>query len=508
LTAFFAGLTLEVRAVIAASRGCDSTQKGHATGHFAQQERASLSQPESTTTEHSPAETHDHQHTPEPRPLGECEREIFVEIPAEVVSGQLESFVVRYQKMARVPGFRRGKTPASLIRRRFADELRQEVVESLIPKFFREEVEKRGLTPISQPRITDFHFEDGDPLRFKAVFEIMPEIEVAPYTDLKAEKKDIAVSEEEVEKELQALRENQASYTSIDEDRGLQDGDFAQASFTGTPIEKQESGLVDPSGNPISSGQPAKPAQDAQPVHMDDVLVDVGGSNTVREFTENLRGAKASEERTFTIAYPEDFQDKRLAGKTLEYKVQVKAIKKKLVPELNDDFAKELGEFKSLDELRTRIREQLEAQKRHEIEHAAKDKLVEELVGRNNFPVPESLVDQQITSRLERGFRALAAQGMRAEDMRKMDFSRLRAGQRDAAVREVKASLILEKIADKEKIEASDAEVEVEVERLAQQSRQPVEAVRNKLTDDGTLERIRERIRNEKTLDFLYQRSA
>jgi trigger factor len=175
---------------------------------------------------------------------------------------------------------------------------------------------------------------------------------------------------------------------------------------------------------------------------------------------------------------------------------------------LNDEFAKELGEFKSVDELRTRIREQLESQKRHEIEHAAKDKLVEELVSRNNFPVPESLVDQQITSRLERGFRALAAQGMRAEDMRKMDLRRLRAGQREAAVREVKASLILERIADKENIEASDTELDTEVERLAAQSRQPVEAVRKKLTDDGTLERMRERIRNEKTLDFLYQRSA
>lgn len=466
-----------------------------------------MSQPEGTTTEQNTAETHDQSHPLEPRHLGECEREISVEIPPDTVSGELESFVGRYQKMARVPGFRRGKTPASLIRRRFADELKQEVVESLVPKFFREEVQKLGLTPISQPRITDFHFEDGEPLRFKAVFEVMPEIEVASYTDLRAEKRDISVSDEEVERELQALRESQASYDSIDEDRGLQDGDFAQVSFTGTPIEKQESGLVDPAGNPIASSDPKK-ATDAQPVHMDDVFVDIGGSNTVREFSENLRGAKAGEERTFTINYSEDFQDKRLAGKTLEYNVQIKGIKKKQVPELTDDFAKEVGEFKDLEELRSRVREQLEAQKRHEIEHAAKDKLVEELVQRNNFPVPESLIDQQISSRLERGFRALAAQGMRADDMRKMDFRRLRAGQRDAAVREVKASLILEKIADKENIQTSDAELDAELERLSVQARQPVEAVRKKLTEDGGLERLRERIRNEKTLDFLYQRSA
>lgn len=467
-----------------------------------------MTEAESTTTEQNTGETHEHEHTHEPRPLGGCEREISVEIPAETVSHELESFVARYQKMARVPGFRRGKTPASLVRRRFADELKQEVVESLVPKYFREEVQKLGFTPISQPRISDFHFEDGDPLRFKAVFEVMPNIDVAPYSDLKAEKGDVSVNEDEVERELEALRENQATYNPVEEERGLQDGDFAQASFTGTPIEKRESGLVDPSGNPITSGQQPIKSTSSQPVHMDDVLVDIGGANTVREFTENLRGAKSGEERTFIITYPEDAQDKRLAGKTLEYKVQIKGIKKKQIPELNDDFAKELGQFTSLADLRTKIREQLEAQKRHEIEHTAKDKLVHELVSRNHFPVPETLIDQQVTSRLERGFRALAAQGMRPEDMRKMDFGRLRQAQREAAVREVKASLILEKIADKENIQASDAELDLEVERFAQQSRQPVEAVRKKLTDEGTLERMRERIRNEKTLDFLYQRSA
>jgi len=462
---------------------------------------------ESTTTEQKPGETHDHEPT-QPRPLGECEREISVEIPAETVSRELESFVARYQKMARVPGFRRGKTPASLVRRRFADELKQEVVESLVPKYFREQVEKLGFAPISQPKITDFHFEDSEPLRFKATFEVMPKIEVAPYSDLRAEKGDVSVSEDEVVRELEALRESQATYNSIEEDRGLQDGDFAQASFTGTPIERPATGLVDPSGRPVSSGLEETKPTGSQPVHMDDVLVDIGGANTVREFTENLRGVKAGEERTFIITYPEDAQDKRLAGKTLEYKVQIKAVKKKQVPELNDDFAKELGDFKSLEDLRTKIREQLQSQKRHEIEHTAKDKLVEELVNRNHFPVPESLVDQQVTSRLERGFRALAAQGMRPEDMRKMDFRRLRQAQRDAALREVKASLILEKIADKENIQASDADLDLEVARFAQQSRQPVEAVRKKLTDEGTLERMRERIRNEKTLDFLYQRSA
>jgi trigger factor len=466
-----------------------------------------LTQSESTTTEQETAETPDHQHTHEAKPLSECEREISVEIPADTVSTELDSFIVRYQKMARVPGFRRGKTPASIVRRRFGDELRQEVVESLVPKYFREEVQKKGLHPISQPQITDFHFEDGEPLRFKARFEVLPNIELAPYSDLSAQKSDISVSDDEVERELQSVREHQATYNTVEENRGLQDGDFAEVSFTGTPVQSQSSGLVDPSGNPIGSADAPKPSG-SQPVHMDDVLVDIGGTNTVQEFSENLRGVKSGEDKSFQITYPEDAQDKRLAGKTLDYKVQIKAIKTKQLPEVNDDFAKELGEFTGIDDLRKRIREQLEAQKRHEIEHAAKDKLVEELVSRNTFPVPESLVESQISARLDRGLRALAAQGMRTEDMKKLDFNRLRVGQHDAAVREVKASLILERIADAEKIDVSDQDLDTEVERLALQSRQPVEAVRKKLTDDGTIDRIRERIRNEKTLDFLYQRSA
>ncbi|PYY12213.1 MAG: trigger factor, partial [Acidobacteria bacterium] len=174
-----------------------------------------MTEAESTTTEQNTGETHEHEHGHEPRPLGECEREISVNIPADSVSRELESLVVRYQKMARVPGFRRGKTPASLVRRRFADELKQEVVESLVPKYFREEVQKLGFAPISQPKITDFHFEDGEPLRFKAVFEVMPNVEVAPYSDLKAEKGDVSVNEDEIKRELQALRENQATYNPV-----------------------------------------------------------------------------------------------------------------------------------------------------------------------------------------------------------------------------------------------------------------------------------------------------
>jgi trigger factor len=241
---------------------------------------------------------------------------------------------------------------------------------------------------------------------------------------------------------------------------------------------------------------------------MDDVLIEIGGKNTVPEFSQNLTGAAAGEERNFEVSYPEDISDKRLAGKTFVYTVKVNGIKQKNLPELTDDFAKELGEFTSLDQVRKQIRDNMEAEKRHDAEREAKDKLVADLVKQNDFEVPEALVDSQIDLRLERGLRALAAQGMKMEDLKKMDLARLRAGQREQAIHDVKSSLLLERVAELEKIEVSDEELNRDIDALAKQSKQTPEAVRARLTEDGGLDRIRMRIRSEKTLDFLYHQSA
>jgi len=238
------------------------------------------------------------------------------------------------------------------------------------------------------------------------------------------------------------------------------------------------------------------------------VLVEIGGKNTMPEFTEHLRSANAGDERTFDVHYPEDAQDKRLAGKAFSYTVKVNAIKRKILPELNDEFAKQLGEFASVDDLRKRIREQIEFERRHEAERAAKDKLIEELIRRNDFEVPEALIEQQIDIRIERGLRALAVQGLTAEQMKKMDLHRLRAGQREQAIHDVKAALLLEKVADAEKVQVSEEEVNKEIESLAKQAKQTTETARARLEKDGGLDRIRTRMRNEKTLDFLYHQSA
>ena len=413
-----------------------------------------------------------------------CKREIQIEVPAAEVTRETETLIAKYQKMARLPGFRQGHVPATIIRQRFGEEIKSEVVEALIPRYFRKAAEKQGLIPVSQPRVSDLHIHDGEPLRFKANFEVMPEIPVEGYKELRADKPEIKVSPEEVEEALTGLREQRATYTAV-EGRALADGDFAQVSLDGQPKDGE-----------------------GKPVHMDEILVEIAGKNTMPEFTENLRGASAGEERTFDVTYPEDSTDKRLAGKVFAYTVKVQGIKQKALPEANDEFAKELGEFASLEEVRTRLRENMEAERKHEAERAAKDKLVEELVKRNEFEVPEALVEHQIDLRLERGLRALVAQGMRAEDVKKMDMNRLRAGQREHALAEVKASLLLERIAEKESVAVTDEEIDREVEALANQSKQTPEQIRARLTREGALDRIRSRIRNEKTLDLLYHQSA
>jgi len=434
------------------------------------------------TTETTPTETSS---TEETNP---CRRELSIEIPADVVKAETDNLVSRYQKLANIPGFRKGKVPGTIVRQRFAEEIKSDVVDALVPRYFRDEAKKQNLSPVSQPRVTDLHLHDGEPLRFKASFEVMPDFQVAPYEDIRVTTLDTNVTDEEVETSLNNLRDQQATFTPVEEERPLQDGDFAVAGFKGTPKETDA---------------------DSKPVEVDEIMVEIGGENTIPEFTENLRGAKPGDQKTFDVKYADDFAEKRLAGKTLTYEVTVKGIKTRTVPELSDEFAKELsGDFNTIDELRTRLRENMQAERQHEAEHQGKDKVVEELVQRNDFPVPDALVNDQIDLRLERGLRALAAQGMRTEDMKGMDFERLRAGQRDAALREVKAALILDRIADQEKIEVPDEEIEHELEALATQSKQPLEQVRTRLTENGGLDRIRHRIRNEKTLDSLYRRSA
>ena len=439
--------------------------------------------------EHSHEGPEHHHHGPTLNP--ECTREVAIDIPADEVTRNFRSVTKRYQKMARIPGFRAGKVPESLIRTRFAEQIRQDVTEAILPEHFRKAIAEQALKPISQPQVTNIHLVDGEPLHFKAIFEVLPEFSIDGYQDIKVEKPEVALTEAEFEEELSRVRDSRATMEPVTEERALADGDWAEIDFR---------------GENTSADADVEAAVDAQPVEGKGVLIEVGGANTLAAFNEALRGATPGQELKFEVQYPADFGEKRLAGHTVTYDVEVKAIKKKIQPEMNDDFAKELGEYESMDEFRSKLREHLESDKRRRLEATTKDALIEALVQHFQFPVPESLVQQQVDARLDRGLRALAAQGMKAEDMRKLDFDRLRVAQRDSAVAEVKGIVILDKIAEAEHTEVTDEEVEQQLQRISAQAREPLETLRARLTEDGGLARIREQLLREKTGAVLYER--
>ena len=428
------------------------------------------------------AHDHDHQHGPVLNP--ECTRELVLDLSADEVSKVFRKTTRSYQKYARIPGFRPGKTPESVIRRRYATEIRKEVIDSLLPEHFQQGVRDMGVKPVGQPQVTELSIEDGQPLHVKAVFEYVPDFSIEGYKDVAVEKPSVEVTEDEFNREIEELRESRATVEPVEEDRALVDGDWAQISYSGLISEEPE----------------------AAPVAGEDALVEIGGKDTVTAFTEVLRGAKTGEELKAEVIYPADYTEAKLAGKTVAYEVTVKAIKKRTMPELNDDFAKELGSYENLDELKNRVREHMANRKRHSVEGETKDHLMAALAERFTFAVPESLVQDQIDARLERGLRALAAQGMSTEQMRKLDFGRLRGAQRDSALAEVKANLLLDRIAQAESIEITEDELDREIHLAALQSREPVDALRQRLTQDGGLARIREQMKREKTANLLYER--
>jgi trigger factor len=451
---------------------------------------------EPSATEPRPDEqAQEHAHV-QPALNPECTREVEVEVPAEEVTKSFRTVLKKYQKLARIPGFRPGKVPETVLRSRFAGAIREEVVEAVVPAHFQTAIQQKGLRPVSRPQVTDLQLEEGQPLRFKAAFEIAPEFSVEGYQSVKVEKPDTELTEAEFDAELDHIRDARSTLEDVTEDRGLADGDWAQITFTGE---------VDGENTQASEGGEATEKK-PQPIEGKEVSVEIGGKDTVQAFTDALRGSKPGQELKFEVTYPGDFGQKRLAGKTVAYHVEVRGIRTKVLPELNDAFAKELGSYENLEDLKKKLREHLAADKKHRVLADTRNRLLDALVAKFEFPVPESMVQSQIDTRLERGLRALAAQGMRTEDMRKLDFDRLREAQRESAASEVKGTLVLDRIADVENINVSDDELEHELQVISLQTREPVESLRERLTREGSLAAIREQLRREKTGGLLVER--
>jgi len=408
-----------------------------------------------------------------------CRRELDLEIPAEEVTKATDRVAKELARVARVPGFRPGKAPVSLIKRRFADDIKGEVLQSLVPERVEKAVAEQKLSPVSQPQVDKLDFNEGQPLKFRAVFEVLPEFELGTYKGLEIEMPPMDVTDEDVNKALEETRERAATFAPV-EGRAVENGDFTQLKLVGTP---QDGG---------------------EPINADSVLCHVGAEETMEPFNESLRGANIGDHKEFDVEYPADYPDEKLAGKKFHYAADITGIKTKKLPELNDEFAKDVSDAATLEELKTKIRESLVHQRDHRQKDLQRERVITELVKLHDFPVPESLVESQMDVRLERMVRSLAQQGVDPRAVN-LDWSALRGRQQDRAKDDVKAELIIDRIASTEKIDVTDEEVEHELEHLAGHSGESVEAIRARLTKQGALDRMKAKLRSDKTLDWLAQ---
>jgi trigger factor len=407
-----------------------------------------------------------------------CRGELEISVPWEEVEEESKRILTAYRKQAKIPGFRPGKAPETVIRTRFAQEIRQDLLERIVPKHFWKEAKEQDFHVIGSPNISEVQFEENEPLKFKAEFEIVPDFELGKYARLQIPFKEPQVTEDEIDEEIERLRERHASYKNLDP-RPLEDGDVAVVALSSEETE------------------------DTPKIEQSETTITIGGEETLADFSAALRGKTPGEEADFEVTYPEDFGNEKLAGKKIRFHAEIKSIRVKELPELDDDFAAEAGDFRTLDELKGRIREELQAHKRNRAISDSKELILDQLIEAHDFPAPPALVDQALRSRLERMMRTFASQGVDVENAG-IDWRKMAEEQRPRAVRDVKASLLLERIAEAEAIEVPAEELDAEVERFAQRNQTTLSRARQQLAESGALDQIEQQMRNEKTLSYLF----
>jgi trigger factor len=410
-----------------------------------------------------------------------CKRELIIEVPPDAVARESEQIVSQYARVARIPGFRPGKAPRALVGKRFREEIRSELVQTLVPRYFEDRVRDEKLHLAGEPRFEDLKFEEGQPIRAKATFEVYPDFELKDYKGLEVDLPPASVTDADVDQAIDRLRERNATF-EVTEDRPAAEGDYVLVNYRGRKAEDPE----------------------VEAIEAKEGLILLGGERTVPGFTENLAGARTGDIREFDVQYKDDFPRKSLAGQAVRYRVEVQGIKKKVIPAADDEFAKSVSEFSTLGELRSRVRADLETEKQKSAENAAKQALMERLAASHNFPVPDTLVDDRLRRRLERFAESLAAQGI-DPDAAQIDWRALRDEMQGDAERDVRESLILEAVAKAEDISVTPDELDETVREVAEGLRETPAALKTRLTRDGELAKLESSRRNLKALDFIYR---
>jgi trigger factor len=409
--------------------------------------------------------------------LEACKRRLAVEAPADVVAKEWERAYGRVQKQARLPGFRKGHVPRSLVKLHFADDVRREVAEHLIPDVYRQALSEARLDPVNEPDLQEVKLEENAPLSFVAVVEVKPAIALGEYKGVEAQHAPRAVSDEEVGATVDQMREQQAEFRAVD--RAAATGDLAVVDYTLRP-------------------------DDHEPTTASGYHFVLGSGAVMPEIDAAAAGMKAGEERPVDLRFPDDHRIESLRGKTGTATLKVSEVKEKILPALDDDFAKSLGEFETLDALRAEVRRQLEARREAEERRELEDKVVGAVLARHEFTVPEAMVMRQIAHQVEHARERLRRQGVDPDGVQ-WDIPKLVTELRPGAEQSVKRALMLEAIAEKEGIAAGDDEVEAEVDKIARASQRPAPAVRRMMEKSGDLEALRLGLRERKTLDFLIQ---
>jgi trigger factor len=424
-----------------------------------------------------------------------CKKKLRLEIPGDTVRTETDKMATKLARQVTVPGFRRGHVPSSVVKTRFRKELRDEVLSHLLPHSLGDAIREKDLKVIGEPAVDDLKFGDDESIDVTFTVEVAPEFEVSNHKSLPLTKRVYRIRDEDVESTLNGLRERNAELVPV-EDRLSQPGDLVTVNLTGEIEPKTETAAA-------AGGEGVTPAKEELSIKQQDLEIELGGKGVLKEFTDALTGAKPGDTRDFAIAYPGDYKPEQYAGRNVSYTAEVTAVRVKELPGADDEFAQGIGEqFKTIEELRADIRAKLEHEGEHRSDSELRSALMEQLVDRNRFEVPDYIVEKQMDSRLNSFVRQLAGQGLDPRSL-KIDWDDLRESQRERAEREVRGSFILDRIAEAEKIEVPDAEVDLEISQLAERSGVTVDVLRARLTKEGSLDSIKEQVRNRKALDLV-----
>jgi len=431
--------------------------------------------------------------------INETRKNLVVEIPSTTVDAEFDKIARDYGKAARIPGFRPGKVPSKVVRQRFRDQILHDVAHGLIPRAVDEALRERGVEPVDTPDIKDVVVEEGQPLKFTATFETVPPIDPGDYSTIQLHRGGVQVDDAAVDQALAGLRERGARYEPV-EDRGVLMGDSVLMDLVRTTQSEPAIVLTD-------ADAPLTESEGPKSDNHQNVTVDIGGAANPPGFDTELTGLATGAQKTFDVRYPDDYAIKELAGTTVNYDVTIKAIRKRIVPALDDEFAKDLGDFASLDALKTRVREDLEHEAGHEADRELRADLMKQLATRVSFEVPQALLEREIDRRVEEFVRRLIDQQI--DPMKtNINWEEFRERQREAATEAVRGALVLDEVARRENVAVSREDIEAEIAKYAERTGRTPAAVRAKLEKEGGIGRLYSGLRRERAIDFLLSRAT